>query len=323
MEESLFSVLISIVSFPSNDGILPRPLRSWSSSVSSISSGLPSHDSRDWFGATVGGTFFTTWSTPSIGNLSKVDRKKAERKTRTTKSRQHEELRCPNCEARPLPLHPSRNVAAHVLTNALALTWWNLRFQPLWTNYTAKTVMKEFKITWVKHCGWPEIIAHDQGPELMGNEFQNPAGAAGVLTMPIDSQSNWQNENQKERDSRSNINCGIWMKSVTSKVGQSLKLQWPSVVTRGTDTAIGGVSQRINACFLVPACVCLEACALHRANEMRTGAWIGTKTSMQEMWRDNNLKGGLQWDLHAWMPSEVLKSKDSQLRNHQLIHDQM
>ena len=27
----------------------------------------------------------------------------------------------------------------------------------------------------------------------MGNEFQNPAGAAGVLTMPIDSQSPWQN----------------------------------------------------------------------------------------------------------------------------------
>ena len=27
----------------------------------------------------------------------------------------------------------------------------------------------------------------------MGSEFQNPAGAAGVLTMPIDSQSLWQN----------------------------------------------------------------------------------------------------------------------------------
>ena len=54
--------------------------------------------------------------------------------------------------------------------------------------------MKEFKIAWVKHCGWPEIIVHDQGPEFMGSEFQNPAGAAGVLTMPIDSQSPWQNE---------------------------------------------------------------------------------------------------------------------------------
>ena len=51
--------------------------------------------------------------------------------------------------------------------------------QPLWTSYTAKTVMKEFKVVCVKHCGWPEIIVHDQGP--------------GVLTMPIDSQSPWQN----------------------------------------------------------------------------------------------------------------------------------
>ena len=74
--------------------------------------------------------------------------------------------------------------------------------QPLWTNNTAKTVMKEFKIAWVKHYGWPEIIVHDQGPEFMGNEFQNPAGAAGVLTMPIDSQSPWQN-GQTERAGQS------------------------------------------------------------------------------------------------------------------------
>ena len=88
------------------------------------------------------------------------------------------------------------------LTNALVLIWltWKsemeaplkhhtwfaggtgLQFvQPLWTSYTAKTVMNEFKIAWVKHCGWPEIIVRDQGPEFMGNEFQNPAGAAGVL----------------------------------------------------------------------------------------------------------------------------------------------
>ena len=65
--------------------------------------------------------------------------------------------------------------------------------QLLWTSYTANTVMKEFKIAWMKHYGWPEIIVHDQGPEFMGNEFQKPAGAAGVLTMPIDSQSAWQN----------------------------------------------------------------------------------------------------------------------------------
>ena len=33
--------------------------------------------------------------------------------------------------------------------------------------------MKEFKIAWVKRYGWPEIIVHNQGPEFMGNEFQN------------------------------------------------------------------------------------------------------------------------------------------------------
>ena len=62
------------------------------------------------------------------------------------------------------------------------------------------------KIAWVKHYGWPEIIVHDQGPEFMGNEFLNPAGAAGVLTMPIDSQSPWQN-------------------GKTERAGQSLKHQ--------------------------------------------------------------------------------------------------
>ena len=66
-------------------------------------------------------------------------------------------------------------------------------------------------------------------------------------------------EKQKERDSHSNINCGTWTKSVTLKVRRSLKPQWPSVVTRGTDIAIGQVFLRTNAC-LVPACVCLEAC---------------------------------------------------------------
>ena len=53
--------------------------------------------------------------------------------------------------------------------------------------------MKEFKIAGVKHYGWLEIIVHDQCPEFKGNEFQNTVGAAGVLTMPIDSQSPWQN----------------------------------------------------------------------------------------------------------------------------------
>ena len=48
------------------------------------------------------------------------------------------------------------------------------------------------------------------------------------------------------------------MKSVTLKVRQSLKLQWPSVVTRDTDTAIGQVFRRINVCLAL-VCVYLEA----------------------------------------------------------------
>ena len=64
--------------------------------------------------------------------------------------------------------------------------------QPVWKGYTAKDVMSEFKAAWVKHYGWPEILLHDLGPEFVRCEFQNPAGGAGVLTMPIDSQSPWQ-----------------------------------------------------------------------------------------------------------------------------------
>ena len=160
---------------------------------------------------------------------------------------------------------PSRNVTtlSTFLTSALALVvCWGTGLQivqPLWTSYTAKTVMKEFKIAWVKHYGWLEIIVHDQGPAFMGNEFQNPAGAAGVLTMPIDSQSPWQNGKQKGPESHSNINSGTWMKSVILKVKRSLKLQLPSVGTRETDIAIGQVFRHINAC-LVPVYVCLEAC---------------------------------------------------------------
>ena len=117
--------------------------------------------------------------------------------------------------------------AVYVLTNALALTWltWEVRdgtsakalnvvcwgtglqiVQPLWTNYTAKTVMKEFKIACVKHYGWPEIIVHDHGSEFMGNEFQK-AGGAGVLTMPIDLQSPW--KNGKNRKSGTLIQTSI------------------------------------------------------------------------------------------------------------------
>ena len=50
-----------------------------------------------------------------------------------------------------------------------------------------------FKKEWVKHYGWPEIIVHDQGNEFMGKAFQNMCSEQGVMTVPIDSQSPWQN----------------------------------------------------------------------------------------------------------------------------------
>ena len=91
-------------------------------------------------------------------------------------------------------------------TSASVLTWWTWKsenvvcwgtglqiVQALWNGHTAHAVMSDFKAVWVKHYGWPEIIVYDQGPEFMGSEFQNPVGAAGVLTMPIDSQGPWQN----------------------------------------------------------------------------------------------------------------------------------
>ena len=153
-----------------------------------------------------------------------------------------QEQQCPTCEAAfdIFRLLASRvqeccTTVSIVLTNAVALTRqttegqrWNLRLrrlnvvllehtdcrrseQHLWTNYTAKSVMKEFKIAWVKHYGWLEISEHDQGPEFMGNEFQNPAGAAGVLTMPIDSQSSmakWKNRKSGTVVQTSNVESG-------------------------------------------------------------------------------------------------------------------
>ena len=325
----------------------------------------PSHDSsgqgsaRRW-----DGTFFTTWSTPLIGNLAKVDRMKAERinqelqkklcQTLQTEAaidlacdqdrvlREHfpqaarshrEEILPPDLEEiyEPRNLEQEEDEDDETETarcqsgksgsSSDNTVTWDIRSQQSWlvrygtqeqgeklyglfskryvvplpprpgmlprclrfnqcigvdlvdlevrdgTSAKALYVDKlhledsdeRVLIVWVKPYGWPKIIVHDQGPEFMGSDFQNLAGAAGVLTMPIDSQSPWQNGKQKERDSHSNINCGIWTKSVTLKVRQSLKQQWPSVVTRGTDIAIGQVFLRINAC-LVPACVYVEAC---------------------------------------------------------------
>ena len=106
-------------------------------------------------------------------------------------------------------------------------------------------------------------------------------------TMPIDSQSplaKW--KKQKERDSHLNINCGIWMKSVTSKVRQSLKLQWPSVVTRenrycnrsgfSAHQRVFGSSLRLPGSLLSDDPIDRQLLTagphtnFHRANEMRT-----------------------------------------------------
>ena len=108
--------------------------------------------------------------------------------------------------------------------------------QPLWTSYTAKTVMKE---------------SHDQGPEFMGNEFQYLAGAASVLTMSIDSQSPWQN-GKTERAGQS-FKHQLWDLDEKCHIEGETEFEAAvaSVVTRGTDIAIRQVSLRINAC-LVP-----------------------------------------------------------------------
>ena len=120
------------------------------------------------------------------------------------------ELRCPTCEARPLPLPHLPGMLPRCLrfnqcigvdlvglevrdgtsAEALNVDCWGTGLQIVQSGQ-AKTVMTELKIARVKHYGWLEIIVHEHGPEFMRNEFQIPAGAAGVLTMPIDSRRSW------------------------------------------------------------------------------------------------------------------------------------
>ena len=95
-------------------------------------------------------------------------------------------------------------------------------------------------------------------------------------------------EKQKERDGHSNTNCETWTKSVMLKGRRSLKPQWPSVVTRGTDIAIGqvlsahqrvfGSSLRLPGSLLSDDPIDRQLLTadpyrnFHRANEMRTAA---------------------------------------------------
>ena len=92
----------------------------------------------------------------------------------------------------------------------------------------------------------------------MGNEFQNPA-AAGVLTMPIDSQSPWKN-GKTERTGQS-FKHQLWDLDEECHIEGETEFEAAvaSVVTRGTDTAVGQVFLRINVC-LVLVCVYMEAC---------------------------------------------------------------
>ena len=96
-------------------------------------------------------------------------------------------LRCPTCEARPLPLPPRPGMLPRCLrfnqrvgvdlvdlevrdgtsAKALNVVCWGtgLRiFQAPWNGYTAHAVMSQFKAAWVKQYGRPEILVHRQGP---------------------------------------------------------------------------------------------------------------------------------------------------------------
>ena len=64
---------------------------------------------------------------------------------------------------------------------------------PMWDGYDSSKVTRVLKQHWVQHYGWPEIVIHGQGTEFMGHIFQDAMAAQGILTVPIGSQSPWQN----------------------------------------------------------------------------------------------------------------------------------
>ncbi len=126
------------------------------------------------------------------------------------------EMRCPTCESRvhPLPPRPGLlprclrfnqcvgidcldlEVRSNLKVKALNVICWGTGLQiihALWNGLSAAITADAFKHCWVKHYGYPETLVHDQGTEFMGRDFQNALAAAGVMTIPIDSQSPWQN----------------------------------------------------------------------------------------------------------------------------------
>ena len=62
---------------------------------------------------------------------------------------------------------------------------------------TSKTSRDAFAEVWIKHYGWPELLATDQGPEFIGHEFSIYVGENGCLQHFIDSQSPWQQGRNK------------------------------------------------------------------------------------------------------------------------------
>ena len=105
----------------------------------------------------------------------------------------------------------------------------------------------------------PEIIVHIRA-QNSGNEFQNPAGAAGVLTMLIDSQSPWQN-GKTERAGQS-FKHQLWDLDEECHIDGETEFEAASgrMLCRKEQILqsvrfFGG----INAC-LVPAFVYLKAC---------------------------------------------------------------
>ena len=125
------------------------------------------------------------------------------------------EMRCPTCEARPLPLPPrpgmlprcfrfnqcigvdlvNLEVRDRISAKAIDVVCWGTGLQivqSLWNGHTALAVMSEFKAVWVKHYGCQKsLLSTIKDQNSWRSEFQLPAGAAGVLTMPIDSQGPW------------------------------------------------------------------------------------------------------------------------------------
>ena len=82
----------------------------------------------------------------------------------------------------------------------------------------------------------------------MGHEFQDAMAAQGILTVPIDSQSPWQNGKPNVREHRSNYNCGTWTRSATLKDKKNLKMLAPSAAMPGTVIATDPDIQHINEC---------------------------------------------------------------------------